>query len=1032
MFVLHSSNKTENLLEHLAAVISSSPLSSPFAAEIFLIQSQGMERWLSQQLASRFQVWGHFSYLFPAKFFGELAQKLHADLHDPSFDRHVMLWRFEALLRDLDGEVYQALRQYLAGENADLKRYQLALQLARIFDQYQMLRPDLLTAWRENRLVHHSEAERWQAALWRQIAATSDSGHRGEHWLQVIDKLRNAPPGQFQADLPERVSVFGVNSLPPLLLSYLQALALHCDVHLYLLNPVQGYWADLPGKRLLAQLQEFDGHPLLVRLGQQGREFQQMLLEQVEFAFEPSSFEASDSDSNLQQLQNDILANQTPQLALQADGSIGIHACHSRLREVQVLKNQLLEALENHVDLELRDIVVMAPDIQLYAPFISAVFDDIQHAIADRSLKVSNAALDAFIRFLQLSQSRFGWQTVLDLLEQPLVHAGFGLDENNLELIRYWLQDTHVRWGKSAADKQAQGLPPLQQNTWQASLQRLFMGYAVAGDEVFVDGVLPYPDIEGSAAQALGGLNSFLQLCFRAGDELKSAKTLADWQPCLRAYADTLLAGADPVERQPLNELLAELADFADIHHQPLSLAVIIAWLEGRMDETKSGNGFLRGQLTFCSMLPMRSIPCQVIALLGMNDGEFPKIERHPTFDLLAQHPRLGDRSRRADDRYQFLEILLSARRQLIVTYIGQSLRDNSEIPPSPIVSELLDVLRDSYGLDKLTIHHPLHPFSPRYFRGDDPGLFSYARHDLETAQRIRAEKQPPAPWWQGELDAEPEELIEIGELLSFYHHPQRFFLRQQLGVQLPRLEVDAEEREPFALNSLDDYQIAQQWLDAKLHGRPFTLEKLQAQGRWPAAAPGEIAWRQHEPAIAQFAELISDKNLGEALPAVAIDFNLGGYRLVGKLSNQYQNGSLIYRFSTLKGRDFVGAWLQHLIVNQIRPQATYLLSADADLLFSPGPQPEQLRLLLEIFMQGRRRPDAFFSEAAFCYLQQKNPDYALSAVIKQTLDSIEKGYEPEIAHLFAYRDLTEIFNEDFAAQCRQLLQPVWRAAHGE
>ncbi len=1032
MFVLHSSNKTENLLEHLAAVISTAPLSSPFAAEIFLIQSQGMERWLSQQMAGRFNVCGHFKYLFPGKFFSQIAEKLHTELHDPNFDRHLMLWRFEALLRDLDVEVYQALQQYLVGENRERKRYQLAAQLARIFDQYQMLRPDLLTAWQENRQLYHSEAEIWQAALWRQIVARSGSGHRGQHWLKVIETLSKAGPGQFQAVLPERVSVFGVNSLPPLMLGYLQALSLHCDVHLYLLNPVQAYWADLPGKRLLAQLQAFDGHPLLVRLGQQGREFQQMLLEQVEFAFEPSSFEAGDSQTNLQQLQNDILANQQPQLILPVDASLSIHACHSRLREVQVLKNQLLETLETQTDLDLRDIVVMAPDIQAYAPFISAVFDDIQHAIADRSLKISNTGLDALLRFLQLSQSRFGWQTVLDLLEQPLVYASFGLNQTDLELIRYWLDDTHVRWGKSAADKQAQGLPPLQQNTWQASLERLFMGYAVADDNEFVDGVLPYPNIEGQSAQALGGLNAFLQLLFQASADLASPKTLANWQQCLVDYADKLLLSAEPAERQPLNELLAELTEIAQIHQQDLSLVVIVAWLEGRMDETKSGNGFLRGQLTFCSMLPMRSIPCQVIALLGMNDGEFPKIERHPTFDLLAEHPRLGDRSSRADDRYQFLEILLSARQQLILTYIGQSLRDNSEIPPSPIVSELLEVLSDGYGLKNLVVHHPLHPFSPRYFRGDDPALFSYARHDRDTAQRIRAEKQQPAPWWQCELDAEPIEVIEIAELLSFYQHPQRYFLQQQLGVQLPRLQVDAEEREPFALNTLDDYQIAQQWLDAQLHDRAFSLEKLQAQGRWPAAALGEIAWRQREPLITQFAELIASKNPGEPLPSVAVDLHIGDYRLVGKLGNQYQNAGLIYRFSRLKGRDFIAAWLQHLLINQIKVQATYLLSADEDLLFAPGAQPERLLQMLEVFIQGRRRPDAFFSDAALTYLQQTNPDNALAAVLKQVMESIEKGHEPEMAQLFAHADLNTILNQDFADWCQQWLQPVWSAAHGE
>ncbi|MCQ8179538.1 exodeoxyribonuclease V subunit gamma [Methylomonas sp. SURF-1] len=1033
MFVLHSSNKTENLLEHLVTVVTAAPLSSPFAAELFLIQSQGMERWLSQQLAVRLKVWGHFSYLFPAKFFAEIAAALHDELYDPAFDRHWMLWRFEGLLRDLDGEVYQALRQYLVGENAELKRYQLAQQLARVYDQYQMLRPDLLEAWQARRLLYGSPAEAWQAQLWRAVVAEIGQRHRGAHWLQAIAKLQQAEPGAFAGQLPERVSVFGVNSLPPLMLTYLQALSRHCDVHLYLLNPVQGYWADLPPKRLLAELQHFDGHPLLVRLGQQGREFQQMLLEQAEFAFEPSSFEPAEPETVLQCLQNDVLANRVPQqIRLAADASIGIHACHSRLREVQVLKDQLLQTLEHNPDLELRDIVVMAPDIQAYAPFISAVFDDIQHAVADRSLKISDPLLDAFVRFLKLSQSRLGWRAVMDLLEQPLIHTSFGLATADLELIAYWLQELYVRWGRSGEAKQAQGLPPTPQNTWQAGLERLFMGYALAADE-FVDDILPYPDIEGSTAQALGGLNAFLQLLFRAGDELATAKTLSEWQTCLSRYADSLLAGADTAQRQALNELLAEMAEMAAIHDRPLALAVIVAWLQGRMDETKSGAGFLRGQLTFCSMLPMRSIPFQIIALLGMNDGEFPKIERQPTFDLLAAHPRLGDRSRRADDRYQFLEILLSARRQLIVTYLGQSLRDNSEIPPSPIVSELLEVLRDGYGLDGIVVRHPLHPFSQRYFLGHDPNLFSYARHDCDTARRLRGEKPAPQPWWSGALPAETDTVIEIDRLRQFFHHPQRYFFRHCLELQLPSLIVDAEEREPFALNSLEDYLLAQEWLDAELQGKVFSLAKLQARGLWPAGAAGEIAWRRRQPAIAEFAAIIAGKQLGEPLPPEAIDLAIGDYRLVGKLGRLHQHGGLIYRFGKLKGRDFFGAWLQHLIANRIAPQATHLVCVDADLRFPAKAEPDDaLPQLLAIFRSGQIRPDAFFTEAALDFVRHNDPETALATAAKRLADAIEQGYEAEIGQLFAYRDLSDLLGDAFSGFCRDWLEPAWRAAHAE
>jgi exodeoxyribonuclease V gamma subunit len=1033
MFILHSSNKTENLLEHLAIVIQSSPLSSPFAEELFLIQSQGMERWLSQRLAEHFKVWGNFRYLFPGKFFSTLSGRLSDDLNDAAFDRHLLHWRFEALLRDVDANVFSPLQQYLSGENIDLKRYQLAQQLARIFDQYQMLRLDLLDAWQQDRSLHGSDSERWQRELWRRLTADIGQQHRGECWRQVIAKLRNAEAGAFAEILPERISVFGVNSAPPLMLSLMQALSRHCDIHLFLLNPVQGYWADLPSKQLLAKLEEFDGHPLLVRLGQQGREFQQLLLEQLEFEFEPSSFEAGDTDSILTQLQNDILANQTPQVDRQADDSISIHSCHSRLREVQVLKNQLLATLEAHADLELRDIVVMAPDIQLYAPFISAVFADVQHAIADRSLRISNAGLDVLLRFLNLSQSRLGWQSVLDLLEQPLVYGNFGLDEADIDLIRYWIEDTHVRWGRSTAHKQKLGLPPLNQNTWQATLDRLFMGYAVGSDDDFIDDVLPYLDIEGSSSQALGGLNDFLQLLFRAGDELQAAKTLADWQTALARYADKLLGNDYLLDRQPLNELLAEIDDIAAIHNHPVTLAVMAAWLEGRMDESKSSNGFLRGQLTFCSMLPMRSIPFQVIALLGMNDGEFPKVERNPSFDLLAQHPRLGDRSRRADDRYQFLEILLSARRQLIITYIGQSLRDNSEIPPSVIVSELLEVLHDSYQLSDRVIRHPLHPFSPRYFDKGNPKLFSFAQGDLFTAIRLRGDKSETSPWWQGSIEAEDDELIAIEELLLFYNHPQRYFLQRQLGIRLPQLEMEAEEREPFALAPLSRYGIQQQWIAEALADKTLPLAKLQAQGLWPAGALGEIEWRRQQPQIEQFAEAIKAKAMGPARPALAVDLTLGPYRLVGKLGNLYANGSLLYRYANIKGKDFIAAWLQHLLVNRLEPQTTHLLAKDDDLTFESGIDSEQALLtMIAIFLRGKQRPDAFFTEAAFCYLRQGKPETSLNAVIKQVGDSIELGYEPEIGQLFAHRDLSEIFDDRFAEQCQSLLLPAWSATHAD
>jgi exodeoxyribonuclease V gamma subunit len=492
------------------------------------------------------------------------------------------------------------------------------------------------------------------------------------------------------------------------------------------------------------------------------------------------------------------------------------------------------------------------------------------------------------------------------------------------------------------------------------------------------------------------------------------------------------------LERQQLNELLAELADdLPSVHNDPVELQVIIAWLEGAVSEQKSANGFLRGQLTFCSMLPMRSIPFKIIALMGMNDGDFPKVDRQPTFDLMAKDFREGDRSRRADDRYQFLEVLLSARQQLIVTFIGQSQANNDRIPPSVVISELLSVLEDHYQLKDWITYQPLQAFSPRNFDGES-ALFSFSETHLETAKALAGKTDAPDIWWQGELpETEPGGVIEVAELLSFFQHPQRYFVQRQLGLRFTGLEADAEEREPFAVSKLEGYAISHDWIQHKLDGTDLAVNKLKAQGLWPSGAPGYLAFQREEQNIAAFAQQIQAKGLGKAIDDLPVDLEIEGYRLIGKLGKRYENGSLYYRYATLKGKDFMGAWLHHLIINQVQPQATYLISSDEDLVFLPEDiRPEDLPQCLAIYRQGLQRPDAFFVEAALAYLKQAHKQAhskratkpALVAAKEQLQSAIESGYEPELSRLYGEADLDVLLGEALEQQCRELLQRLWDA----
>jgi len=1035
MFILHSSNRTENLSLHLVKVIESMPLSDPFAQEIFLIQSQGMERWLSQQLAHYLGVWGNYNFLFPNEFFNRLGQRIDPHFQTTAFDRSLMIWRFEQLLRQLDDDCFEPIRIYLNGDNSALKRFQLASQLAQVFDQYQIMRPDMLASWQQGQDFYQHESEPWQRLLWQKLIQSVTQPHRGLVWQQLIDQLNQMPIET--GILPERAFIFGLNTLPPLFLELLKSFSRHLDIHLFLLNPTQIYWADLyPNRQLEA---DSEAHPLLVTLGQQGREFQQMLLDQVEFSHEVDSFSPPPEQTNLQQLQADILNNQFPHRCLQTDGSIQLHACHSRIREIEVLKDQLLEALAKDNSLQLRDIIVMAPDIQHYAPFISAIFHDIQHSIADRSLAVNNRCLDALIRFLKLTQSRLGWQSVLDLLEQPMIYTRFDLSEPDLITLRQWLTDTHVRWGKSGEHKRQFELPPLNENTWQATLDRLLMGYAVGHHDQLVEGILPYREIEGSSALALGGLYDFLQLLFIAGDELKQSACLQTWGQRLHHYTEQLLNTAEAEqssEYQQLNTLLEELGTTALLYQQPISLQVIIAWLETRMLETTSSNGFLRGQLTFCSMLPMRSIPCKVIALMGLNDGEFPKMDSAPSFDLISQHFRSGDRSRRADDRYQFLEMLLSARQQLIMTYIGQSIQHNEAIPPSVIVSELIEVLKNNYQLTDWIIQHPLQAFSYRYFETTEK-LFSYSQADYTTATCLQSAKPTNRAWWQGKLKTAALTVIEIDDLMRFFKQPQDYFLAQ-LGLKLRALSSHPEEREIFELDSLERYLLYQQWIEKQLAGENYPLQHLQAQGNWLQGRLGELEYNRQQLEINEFVKTIKQYSLGQKQADQVIDIKLGKVHLVGQLSHCYQQGSLWYRYAKLKGKDFIRAWLHHEIINQVQTQNTVLLATDQTFTFSAADHSEQtLMALIEIYQQGCQQPDSFFTEASFAYIQQaaklkisRQASTPARQAAEQALIN-EMKYNLSLQQLYRnFDDPRTILPDHFEAHCEQLILPIWTRCH--
>ena len=686
------------------------------------------------------------------------------------------------------------------------------------------------------------------------------------------------------------------------------------------------------------------------------------------------------SPTLLHRLQSDMLHNR-PEKGLHDgqpaadDGSIIVVSCHSRLREVEVLKDHILDWLHRDPTLELRDIVVMAPDIQEYAALIPAVFNDLQHSIADRSLRRKNGVLAAFLAFLDIFGGRFGWMEVLDLLQKDAVFPKFDLTSGDLEQIRHWVTDSGIRWGLSAEQRQGLGLPANPYGTWKAGLERLLMGYAIDSPD-FVGGILPYTDIEGGSARALGGLCEFISIFAEAEKDLQTAHSLAEWSRLLRHYAGRLFAEEDSPDILELRQILSEL-DAGDVHRQQVVLAVVRSWLETAATETRSASGFLRGQLTFCSMLPMRSIPFRAVCLLGLADGCFPGNDRHATFDLLAVERRLGDRSKRDDDRYLFLEALLAARDLLYISYPGQSAKTNEQTPPSVVVSELLEVLRDEYDLkaSDLVRQHPLQPFSRRYFTGDDPRFFSYDSLACSTAGRMAEPRQESRPWWSGQLH-EKEEIISLTSFFGCLANPQKWFVRNCLGIRLDLGEDLPQESEPFTVDRLDNYAIDQEIVQSLLAGEAEDrfFERQRAGGKWPLGMPGELLYDRKKDELAAFVARVRAQDMGARLPDLPVDIEMGGLRLKGLLANIYEDGILLVRYTGCKGRDVLHLWLHNLLAGVLMGEgkkvAAVLRDRDLQCLTANDSRPD-LGCFFEIYGRACRAPSPLYVEPAMAYALQ-------------------------------------------------------------
>lgn len=988
------------LADGLARLLAE-PAPDPFTEELVLVPAKGIERWLSQRLSDRLGVCAGVRFRSPRSLIAEITGTVDNDPWSPD----ALVWPLLAVIdENLDQSWAVPLASHLgafeAGEERELRqgrRYAVARRLAGLFASYARQRPGLLVSWLDGDPAEPDLA--WQPPLWRALVSRVDAVPPHVRHGQVLARLREAP-----SDLPTRISLFGHTRLPVTDIELLDALSTHHDLYLWLPHPSDTLWHTLRAEHGPVPRREDTSHravrhPLLATLGRDVRELQRAL---------PSS--ASDeylsgatfSDTLLGWLQSDLAAGQirpAGRVLAPGDRSVQVHSCHGPARQIDVLREVLLGLLADDPTLEPRDILVMCPDIETYAPLISARFGlgesvpgahpahQLRVRLADRALVQTNPLLTVAGQILSLASGRATASEVLNLAEATPVRMRFGFTDDDLDAITAWVREANIRWGFDPEHRAPYGVDFLH-NTWRFGIDRILAGVAVSEDaHAWLGATLPLDDVSSNRVELAGRFAEFVSRLHTTVTALSGTRSLAEWLTILSTGIDAL---ATDSEDWPRSQMLREFAEIQDAA-VPISLQLsdIRALLDRHLAGRPTRANFRTGTLTVCTMVPMRSVPHRVVCLVGLDDGVFPRLGAVDGDDALARDPMTGERDIRSEDRQLLLDAIGAATETLVLTYTGANEYSGQARPPAVPLAELLDTLdiTTSHPVrDQIHITHPLQPFDIRNVTpgGVLPGHpFTFDSTALIAARAAAGARAERPPFICGPLPAPDVTDVALTDLAAFFNHPIKGFFRA-LDYTLPWDVDGVSDDMPVEIDALEEWTVGDRLLADMLRGMT-PADAQQAEWRRGTLPPGQLGWRRVSELRDRCAALAAETRGYRTDDSRAFDIDIdlgGGRRVTGTVSPVFGERLVSVTYSRLDAKHLLQSWIPLVALSAHDHQREW--SAVCIGRARRGPQPlvrslgrptdplGVLRDLVAIYDAGRREPLPLPLKTSYAWAQAR------------------------------------------------------------
>lgn len=1054
MFTVYYSNQLEYQKELLIALLRMQEQASPFEKETILVQSTGMAQWLQMQIAEKVGIAGNLDFPFPTSFVWQQYRLLFPELPKENiFERELMTWRLMKIIPvHLKQPEFNTLNQFLNKNKGYLGLYQLASKIAALFDQYLVYRPHWLIHWenQQNEAVlteilqatsfkpkemdSINEIIGWQAILWQhlieEIKSITDemvfnTSHRAYLQQRYFDKFENLTTEEL-AKLPKRIFIFGISSFPLSQLAVLYKLSQHRDVHLFLMNPTDKDWWNDKEEKLyekmalkkeisfeeLQEIYQYESNLLLNHWGKQGKDFIQQLIDLEVNVFDESPFNHFEKENLtlLEQIKKSIFdLEKKPTFFLEkSDNSIQFNACHSRMREVEVLHNQLLAYFEQDPTLSPKDIVVMSPNIEEYAPYIQSVFEQynkkdkryIPFVLSDRKEAQTDPIYQSFLTLLNLKEKNLSAMEILPLLKIKSIREKFNLSNDDSYLIENWVEKSGIRAGNLIQNGYWENF-----NAWQNGLNRLLLGYSLKEENGIWQESIAFDESYGLNATIAAALSEFIEKIMWWFDFIQSSHSISQWEMALEKVIDLFYQeNSETIDtlfnlRNHLKTLFSKAIEVN--FDQEVDIDFISELLHSYLNQPIQNLHFLAGKVNCCTLLPMRAIPFKIICLLGMNEGEYPRQQHQDHFDLMQYAYQKGDRAKREDDQYLFLEALLSAQHIFYISYLGTSILKGHKLYPSILVSQLKDYISAnliSGEMNRLEKNHTLAVYSQQNLKA---GFISYQKEWLKPATALTKKSD-----FFTALTVEKSKTISLNQLIAFLQHPIKYFFNQTLSVYFKDEQFNLAESEPFDLSGLARYDLGKDFIQVEDAQVEKWFEQEKYKGILPVAYFSELVESELTEnlfALKQYIKPYLSREKNTTSIALELEIEQTVYQLYAEIENDFGEEIVQWKISSLKDKDRIRCWLIFLCLiasGNIKPFSfIYLENEEIKRLSFETISADEAKMLLTRYVQDYLDFAQHFEFALYANL-------TAFFNVKNKAESEEEKIKQVKAHLNAINDM--------------------------